>query len=141
MHMNCCNQNQKYDSQRSVYLRWHIEEARAVYIILLMLHHVLDDQNFPLVAQAWCRFYRWKELKRIFRKKYLYMLSTKDTDHLWENATECPRNKNRKIDWSNACIYRTNIDFINLITKAKWQNNDTWLMVIHVSSIRIRLIF
>lgn len=47
MHMDCCNQNQKYDSQRSVYLRWHIEEARAVYIILLMLHYVLDDQNFP----------------------------------------------------------------------------------------------
>lgn len=48
------------------------------------------------------------------------MLLIKDIDYLWENVIECLRNKNIKIDWSNVCIYRINIDFINLIIKVKW---------------------
>lgn len=45
----------------------------------------------------------------------MYTLSTKHTDHYQEFATECPRNKNSKMDLS--MIYRTKIYLIESIYK------------------------
>lgn len=54
------------------------------------------------------------------QKKSIYTCCQQKTLTIYERMLQSVQeNKNRKIDLSNACIYRTNIDFINLITIAK----------------------